>query len=390
MKQGFFNARIVGSGSNPRLYHAQKSMRGDPAYRMSPSALKKFAPCPEEWVEEGKEIARLEALLEACEERGERELLRKDIDFLENGTDAQKFGNLSDTLTLTPELFDALYVLRPETYVSKVLQCPSCGSATDSATCRKCKCDRVLVEVENKWSPRAEECRIWTDKQEQEGKTIVTARELERATYAAKRMLAKPEIAKAISVSDKQVHVIGEWHDKCGVVIPVQCLIDLVPKIDADSVPGAEYVWSKALGDMKTSNDATHDGFTNKVHRFGMHIQAAFDLALYRAATGEDRTDWFLICQKNYGVFQPFKRIIPQEFIDLGTAAYTRMINNYALCLKTNRWPDYDAVDTAIYGFAPCTPSPWMAMDEQFAPRMEHDDEPEEDAAPLNEQGVIP
>lgn len=376
----FKNCRLVGVNVDAEKYHAQTAARGSKEFIISPSSLRAFAQCPEEWKVTGDKLAEWRAKLEAAEDQKTRQRLRRRIAELEGDTTAKAWGSLLDCRLLTPQLFDTTYAVRPDTYETKILECPECGSVTEKLICRKCKCEREEKVLALPWSGRAEECQEWTEKQEAAGLKIVTFDDCELADEAVARLMANPTTRKAIECSDKQVHVAGEWHDRSGVVIPVQCLIDLAPRLDTEYVPSVEMMWPKCLGDFKTCATADIREFPRRVRRFGWHIQAGFDLDLYCAATGEDRTDWLLICQKNFGVWQPFKRILDQNFIDLGRAQYRQMLSNYAWCVKNNRWPTHDDVDEANCGFGPCVPDTFMAGDAQFAPvYMTPEDESEED-----------
>lgn len=388
----FQNATIVGTGICPESYHAASGRRGSKEFAMSPSSLKRFAVCAEEWIVEGQRLAELRRELVAVTDRKGREQLRRDIAELEGESKAKNWGSMVDARLLTPETFNERYAVRPETMEQVVLKCPSCGSVTDSPRCRKCKIDRDEQRVQVPWSARNEACAEWTDEQESAGKTIITSRQLKDCDRAVARLLDKPTIQKAVECSEKQVHVRGEWLDKAsGLVIPVQCLIDFVPRKATEYIPDVELPWPNCLGDLKECNQAGTDQFNRKVEQFGWQIQAAFDLGLYYAATGDWRKDWFIIGQKNYGVFQPFKRLFSdprdsqsgfcmdaegqpmvwtcpdqrllesEDFIWHGAYAVRVLMARYAKCLATGYWTDYDDNDYAVFGFGRSTPGPWSA-----------------------------
>lgn len=372
----FQNAIILGVNVNNDAYiRSNSAPRGSKEFVVSPSSLKRFAAGPEEWIVEGQLLAELRKELDGATDRKARELLRRDIGELEGDSKAKDWGSMIDTRLLTPDTFAARYAVRPDMIEATVLECPSCGSVTDSPRCRKCKTDREEKRVQVPWSGRSEACAEWTDEQESAGKVIITIQELKDCDRAVARLLDKPLIRKAVECSDHQVHVLGEWLDKAtGIVVPVQCLIDFVPRPNTEWVPDVELQWPKVIGDLKVCRSADIVAFSRQVYQFGWHIQAAFDLALYCAATGEDRTDWLFIGQKNFGVYQPFKRLLAQDFLDLGTAEYRRMLGNYAWCVKNGRWPDADDTDESLFGCGRAAPEPFMAGATAFAPRYNYED----------------
>lgn len=371
----FKNCRIAGIGINSENYHNQAAIRGTPEYVMSPSALKKFASGPQEWVETGRAIAKIKDRLSKSNEEEEIAYLKDRLAELEDTTQAKEWGKLVDCRLLTPEDFDKRYIVRPSTLPEMVLKCPSCGSVTEAKKCRSCGVERVETEVQTPWSSKSDLCKEWTQEQQKAGLEPVSRWAMERCDEAVARILSNPIIKKCIECSQKQVHVVGEWHDKAtGLVIPVQCLMDLVPRTDTEFVPGVENNWPTLAADLKTCSVVDDVGVSKKTNAFGWHIQAAFDLDLLNAAAGTERTDWLIIGQRNFGIYQPFAKLMGQDFITLGRAAYRRSLENYAWCLKNNRFPGPDDTDQSIMGMGILVPSQWMAMDEQFAPKFSYDD----------------
>lgn len=292
---------------DPMGYHNQEAERGTPEFVMSPSSLKEFAHCPSRWKNGYKQP----------------------------DSDAKDFGNLLDTIFLTPTLFQHRYALKPETY-------------TDSKT----------GEIK-KWNGNSNTCKAWLE--DHADKAVVTAYEVQEAQLAAKRLAADETIEEFVKVSDKQVHLIGQWDDPdTGVIVPVQCLMDLVPKGDS--------TFQKSLGDLKTTRNASQGAFAKQVFTFGWHIQAALDIDLFVAATKQDRTDWIFIAVENYPPYAIGRRLLSQDFLDIGRATYRDSLKRYARCLKTGVWDGYDAPEE----FSLVQPQPWMTY-EILSQQMETD-----------------
>jgi len=340
----FKNARIVAVAPNPTHYFTQLHARGDARFQISSSALKEASRCFERW-KDGYES---------------RESKSKD------------HGNVVDCLALTPGEFHKRYIVQPSTYRSEVLQCPKCKSVTESKKCRSCGVDRVTATVEKEWSNLSSTCQEWREKQQSAGVEVISPERLAEAQEAVARLRRDDVIAAFLDASDKQVWVAAEWHDEANrLVIPVKCLIDMVPRNDSE--------FYKCLGDLKTARNAGLSAWNRQVFDMGYHIQAAFNFDLYRAAKPEeDRCNFCFVVQENFKPWQTGKRILSEAFMELGRAAYRRALANYAQCLKHGQWPDYDCTDEAVQNWSITEPTPWMESADAFAPRFEIDAPPEE------------
>jgi hypothetical protein len=305
----FQNARVFAVSADPTEYHRHEIPRGQPGYVMSSSALREFGRCPDRWVSE----------------------------FNPPESDSKDYGSLFDCLALTPEQFSKRYVLQPATYTNE------------------------KREVKD-WSGNANVCKEWKARQKELGIEVVSQKDLDECQNAIKRMMSKEVIKSFFEASDRQVWVKGEWNDPAtGLVIPVQCLIDFVPRV------GTEF--EKCLGDLKTTRNAAVLAWQRDCYTMGYHVQAAFYQDLYIAATVEDRNTWCFVLSENIPPFQPGKRILTQDFYALGKADYVRLLENYCACLKHGHWPDYDDTDEAVQSWSLVAPEPWMANRAQFAPR---------------------
>lgn len=317
----FESAKVVGVGVNPQEYHNAKKERGQTDYPVSPSMLKEFNRCPRRWID-GYEPP---------------------------GSEAKDWGNLLDTLLLTPDLFDDRYAVQPANYKNE--------------------------KGETKpWNNNATVCREWCS--QQIGREIISRKDYLAANLAHKRLLSDEIIQQFVHESNRQVLVEGLWQDKkSGLTIPVRCLMDLVPRADTE--------FSKCLGDLKSTRSAALMPFQRFCYEMGYHVQAAFDTDLYVAATGEDRNSWCFILQENFPPYQTGKRLLSQDFMDLGRADYQQWLSNYCWCLKHKHWPDYDETDEAVQSWSVVNPDPWMVTRGQFAPKfaMEAEAEAEQETS---------
>ena len=318
----FRNCRIVARGVDPAEYQfAPQPKRGDPAYVVSSSTMRKFGHCPWAW-QQGKEQPRTFSL---------------------------DYGNLFETVLLMPDALQTRFIIRPDTYTTTGMKCPQCGSVTDSAKCKDCKRDRVKIEVEKDWTGQSKTCQAMEEEWAKAGKVVIEKDGndkfpgLNQAQDAAAVIRANTLARAFIDACNYQVHVAGEWTDKAtGLVIPVQALIDLEPNEE----------WCKqSLGDIKTTRGGYAPFFEADVRSRAYHIQGAWNLDLYNAATGEKRDRFVLLTSDNTHPWTPGTYFLSEAsldeadqgpgFIDYGRVTYQAWMAEYAQSLKTGRWRAY-------------------------------------------------
>ena len=324
----FRNCKIVGRSVDPEVYHRIDIERGSPDYPISPSTLKEIARCPHRWR----------------------------AGYVSPDTKAKEWGNLLDTQLLTPERFEARYVLQPETYPAP---------ATHASV------KKGLIEAGSPlpWNGNATYCDNWLQEQAAKDLQPVSAKQWLSLADATKRFAADEVLKDFLEASDRQVMVVGEWVDEgTKLVIPVRCLIDLVPWHESE--------WGlKSLGDLKTTRSASPFAFKRFCYDMGYHVQAAFDLDLYNAATGEQRCQWCFLLQENFAPWETSKCFLSQEFEQIGRSSYRESLALYARCLKTGKWNGYDDHDEASQGWSCLQADPWMESASMFAPKPDFEEE---------------
>ena len=337
----FQNCHIAGVSVDGIAYRATEQKRGAKDFIVSSSSLRDFAFCPSKWV------------------RGHKK----------PDTAATRYGNLLDTLVLTPELYAGRYVTRPLTYKTKGMKCPSCGSITDSAKCAKCKCERVPCELEKEWSNMSDTCAAWTIEQEKAGKTVIESDGSDKfpglkQALAAKARLMEDDLCREFLEScDFQVHVKGEWLDSrknldgkevgTGLIIPCKCLIDLQPRADSR--------FAACLGDLKTTRSAYPPFFEIDARSMGYDVQAAWNLDMFNNATKEKRDRWTWILSENAFPWEPgraFAREASEDDAELGAGKiddgrmlYEAHMAYYCDCMLKGKWPGYCDGPESVGGF---------------------------------------
>lgn len=327
----FKNCRVVGIDVDPREYHSVSVDRGSRSYPVSPSMLKEFIHCPQRWVS----------------------------GYRSPDSDAKAHGSLVDAALLTPNRFATDFIVEPDTY----------PASADNKEKGVKKGDPIP------WSNNAKFCRAWRAEAEGHGATVISSDELVIAQKAVKRFEADQILSQYLEESDRQVLVQGEWEcEENGITVPVRCLIDLAPFKDSE--------FAETLADLKAVRNASVQPFTRQVYQYGWHIQAAFDLALYNAATGEGRHSWCFLVQESYPPFECGRRILSHDFEHIGQGAYKSAMAVYCECLKTGKWPGYDDHDEATQGWSIVEAEPWMGSESMFSRRPVFEVEGENESDP--------
>ena len=94
--------------------------------------------------------------------------------------------------------------------------------------------------------------------------------------------------------------------------------------------------------DIKTTRDASPEGFQRSVLEYGYHIQAAMQQDALRKTTGREYKHFcHLVVEDEAPYLTGFYRL-DDYAIDLGRAEYKRGAQTYKKCLEFDDWPGYD------------------------------------------------
>ncbi len=330
LKNVLTGGRVIGPITDPSEYRddsqTESIPRGDPDLTMGRSSLMEFYRCPKRWLN----------------------------GYESEDSKSTEWGSLVDCLLLTPGQFKDRYAVSPEKYPAKGMECPSCGSITaDSKTCRKCNTARIQVELIKPWDNHAEYCNDWV--LEQGSREIIKNKVFQSACDAVKVLQSDPEIKALVECSQRQVMATASYQDEeTGIVVPLKILIDLLPDKDSQ--------WGGSIVDFKTSESAALRKWRSKVYQFNYDCQSALYLDVWNATTGEDRQDFRNIVQESYSPYQTEKRLVSQEFLEIGRDKYMKALALYCACLKSNLWPGYDSDCRQIDGWQLTEPEPWMVQ----------------------------
>lgn len=304
-KNVFTDARIVQENcSNEAYLNFTGEPRGNPGHVLSRTSMSEFVVCPDRW--------------------------RRGVP--EKSTSALEFGSLVDCLTLQRDQFDSRFVVRPSTY-------------PDSKTGEP-----------KPWTLAANFCKDWVAKNAG-GRTVVSPDDFEAAELAIDRLEEDPSVRGLLETCKTQVMVVANYNDReTGLKVPVKGLIDIVPSKD-------DPIFGSCLGDLKTARSAAPGKWSRVVWEHGYMVQGALYVALYNAATGEDRNTFVHLIVENEPPYEPGRRVLSQEFIEIGHMCYRTALREYCRCLSTGNWPGYDSENRALPtmpGWSLTQPEPWM------------------------------
>lgn len=251
-------------------------------------------------------------------------------------TRSMEFGSLFDCLLLQPNKMDQYYKLSPPTYKN--------GDG----------------EVKP-WTLKSPTCRKWKEERQAEGFLVCCEEDEAEARKAASDLLSSEhsqQLKRLLVDAEVQVFSIAKYTDKdTGVSVWVKCLTDIVPHEDDPE-------FSKSLFDLKTAKSAAPRAWTKAVFDNDYHVQAALNIDIQRAATGRDFQDFRHLIIENQPPYEPAKRFLSQEFINLGRETYLRGLKTYCRCVAEKRWPSYRDTTKLLLadGFEACEPEPYMLL----------------------------
>lgn len=299
------NARLVHETAD---WHKNRMPRGDIARAISQSDLKAIAENPHKW------------------RYGEDQ---------DEETDAMTWGRLVDAMAM-PTQADAVRVA-PATYLSEP----------------KRKGD---VPTEKPWNWNAGVCQAWRDAQPPDA-IIVRSETHEAATEAVRRLHGDSLCGLLFKESAFQVGLLATWQGANGVCIPLCGL--------ADMVPHAKTTYADGLADLKTTDTIRERSWQGKVNLMGYHIQAAFYLDLYNAATGEHRDTFRHVIQESEAPYEVAARQLSDENLSVGRSTYQKALRDYCEYVKADHWPTLDELSASrkVEGWTIVEPPTWAVFE---------------------------
>lgn len=297
--------------ADPKTYHSKRgTKRGDKDFPMSRSELMRFDANPWEWV------------------RNAPDKESKDM----------AWGSLLDTMVTSPQRLTERYAIYPETY-------------PDSD---KPDAKRKPFNLNSNW------CKKWRDDQKADGKECVYMDDYEGARQACAQLTSDERISELILCSKRQVMILVEYTDKAtGIKVPFRALLDFMPDPEHP-------LYGRFLADLKSTYDLGIYEWEKSVFSMSYHVQAATYLDVTNAALEREQYSGFLhVLSKSAEPYAVGRRMLSEEFLDLGREKYRRAMARYCECLATNTWPGIDDSQDSnsnplVDGWRVSSPASWM------------------------------
>ena len=206
-------------------------------------------------------------------------------------TPAMRLGSLTHTAVLEPHLFGPSVIVRPEGIDRRT----SAGKA-----------DWAAFEIEA------------------DGKEIVTAEEMSKLAAIRDAVHNHPAAAKALAGSPTIEQSI--FWDADGIAC--RCRPDAVTE-------------RGVIVDLKTTRDASPEGFAKSIAQYRYHVQAAFYSDGYKAAFGVAPRGFLFIAVETEPPFLVAVYVASEPMTHRGRIEYQADLDTFRWCRDHNDWPGY-------------------------------------------------
>lgn len=160
--------------------------------------------------------------------------------------------------------------------------------------------------------------------------TVIKAAELAEAEKAAAIVREHHFARMMLDGAMTQVSAVASGKESgTGERFLGKCRMDIVP-----SLSGPFGDW---LVDLKTTSSLSN--LERTISDFGYHVQAAWYLDMWNAASGQDRKRWGFVFQESDAPYEIAVVELDQDAIARGREWYLNALEAWCLCHKTNNFP---------------------------------------------------
>ncbi len=228
-------------------------------------------------------------------------------------------------LAKSPAHFHAAY-LDPSREPSAPTPAMKAGTLAHCVILEPAELDKRYVIKPDGLDGRTKEGKAWCASVA--GFEIVTAQQVDTAKQQAAALKALPEIAALMSTGSPEVSVF--WVDP-DTGVPCKCRPDWVHET-------SDGVW---LVDVKTTADASPEGFPKQVAKLGYHIQAAHYVAGWEHATGQRVLGFVFATVESDAPHVAAAYTLDLVALGEGADECDRLLSLYAHCQQNGQWPGY-------------------------------------------------
>ena len=213
-------------------------------------------------------------------------------------TPAMRLGSLTHTAALEPDLFAATVIARPEGIDRRT----SAGKA-----------DWAVFEIMAA------------------GREILTGEEIDKLNAIRRAVYAHPAAAKALAGSPTIEQSI--FWDADGIAC--RCRPDAVTE-------------RGVIVDLKTTRDASPEGFAKSIVQYRYHVQAAFYSDGYEAAFGSPPRGFVFIAVETEPPYLVAVYVASEAMIQRGRVDYQTDLDTFRRCQESGTWPGYSDAPLTI------------------------------------------
>lgn len=187
----------------------------------------------------------------------------------------------------------------------------------------------------------------WEQEQRANGLTPVSPGEVQKVDAMAEAVLAHPAARLYFEVAQfREASVFAE--------------VDGVPcRARFDALSGETRNGTYAV-DLKTGDDATPDGFTRSVKKWGYDVQDAFYDEVHHAATGRHVDEfWFVVVERS-APFEVGVYDLEEQWVAMGRSKTARARELYQEANSTGVWRGYDPTPRTL------APPAWAVIEHEM------------------------
>ena len=168
----------------------------------------------------------------------------------------------------------------------------------------------------------------WENEQRAAGFTVVSPDDARRVDEMAESVLAHESARPLFEVCEfREVSVFAEIDG-----VPVRARFDA---LSGETRNGVYAV------DLKTTEDATSDGFVQSVKKWGYDVQEAHYRATYAASEGHEIADFSFVLVEKSAPYEVAVKDIEPFWIDMASTKARRAREIFLECTAENKWPGY-------------------------------------------------
>jgi len=241
-------------------------------------------------------------------------------------TDAMRFGSAYHCYILQPDRFEDEFYVFDDSHIYQVLQ----GEGYKSP--RSTKDYKTWLESENNMVGNRE---------------MISKDEFERIKAMKYKLFSHPYSKMLLTNGRQEIGFAGEIETMAGTIN-----VKFKPDIIKDN--------KRIVVDLKTTIDASVDGFTKAAASLDYHLQAAFyaDMLTLMDGDGRDYGFYFVAQEKKapfaFNIFESGPRFLGQ-----GRYEYELLLQLYKYCIDNDKWPGYQVFCQNKYGINELNLPPW-------------------------------